>query len=292
MGAPYVEYILGKPDAQWTFTFWQDYAVGSASTPPTSRCHDGHAVRDRLPDRERGDLHVEPGVSEHGAAAGVPACRGRSRRPRRNDRHLSQRFDHGPCPRRDALAMALLTAQVTAPTTGLVPTYAAVAASDTFAPAARPVPAREEHERGHPHRHDHDVRTAAGGAAVADWSGTIGATTGELVSWDGSAAAGFTDPATGSATVTYSSAPGVTAALMEIPGTKLGLGGRRHRPPPRLPRDDAGAREVQRGAGKAMLSGLELAAEPVRQMGRPAGPVPGCEHGDDRPEGADARACW
>lgn len=29
MGAPYVEYILSKPDAQITLTFWQDYAAGT-----------------------------------------------------------------------------------------------------------------------------------------------------------------------------------------------------------------------------------------------------------------------
>lgn len=29
MGAPYVEYVLGKPDAQWTMTMWQDYAAGT-----------------------------------------------------------------------------------------------------------------------------------------------------------------------------------------------------------------------------------------------------------------------
>jgi hypothetical protein len=29
MGAPYVEYVLGKPDAQWTMAMWQDYAVGT-----------------------------------------------------------------------------------------------------------------------------------------------------------------------------------------------------------------------------------------------------------------------
>jgi hypothetical protein len=29
MGAPYVEYVLGKPDAQWSITYWQDYAVGT-----------------------------------------------------------------------------------------------------------------------------------------------------------------------------------------------------------------------------------------------------------------------
>ena len=29
MGAPYVEYILGKPDAKITLTFWQDHAAGS-----------------------------------------------------------------------------------------------------------------------------------------------------------------------------------------------------------------------------------------------------------------------
>lgn len=29
MGAPYVEYILGKPDAQASITLWQDYAVGT-----------------------------------------------------------------------------------------------------------------------------------------------------------------------------------------------------------------------------------------------------------------------
>jgi hypothetical protein len=29
MGAPYVEYILGKPDAQAAITLWQDYAAGT-----------------------------------------------------------------------------------------------------------------------------------------------------------------------------------------------------------------------------------------------------------------------
>lgn len=29
MQAPYVEYVLGKPDAQWTLTFWQDYAAAT-----------------------------------------------------------------------------------------------------------------------------------------------------------------------------------------------------------------------------------------------------------------------
>jgi hypothetical protein len=29
MGAPYVEYVLGKPDAQFNITFWQDHAAAS-----------------------------------------------------------------------------------------------------------------------------------------------------------------------------------------------------------------------------------------------------------------------
>lgn len=29
MGAPYVEYVLSKPDAQFTITFWQDHAAGT-----------------------------------------------------------------------------------------------------------------------------------------------------------------------------------------------------------------------------------------------------------------------
>lgn len=112
--------------------------------------------------------------------------------------------------------MALLTAQAVVPTTGLVPAYAAVNASDTFAPG----PGRYLHVKN-TNAATRTVTitttgTAAGGAAIADWSGTVGATTGELI-FPAYPAQHLGD-STGIATVTYSATAGVTAALIELPG--------------------------------------------------------------------------
>lgn len=113
--------------------------------------------------------------------------------------------------------MALLAAQAIVPTTGTAPTYAAVAASDTFVAA----PGRYLHLKNTNAATRTvtvtTVNTAAGGAAVADWSGTIGATTGELI-FPASVPQYLNDPTTGVGTVTCSATAGVTIALIELPG--------------------------------------------------------------------------
>lgn len=50
MQAPYVEYILGKPDAQITLTFWQDYAAGTvdATLYPLSTTDTPFAISVRI----------------------------------------------------------------------------------------------------------------------------------------------------------------------------------------------------------------------------------------------------
>jgi hypothetical protein len=110
--------------------------------------------------------------------------------------------------------MALLTAQPTV-ATGLTPSYAAVAASDTFVPG--------------PYRILHLLNTNAatrtvtltttgtgpGGVSITDWVGTIGATTGSLMFGvlPGNV---FADGTTGVATVTCSATAGVTIALIDV----------------------------------------------------------------------------
>lgn len=32
MGAPFIEWVLSKPDAQWNMTLWQDYAVSTVDS--------------------------------------------------------------------------------------------------------------------------------------------------------------------------------------------------------------------------------------------------------------------
>lgn len=113
--------------------------------------------------------------------------------------------------------MALLAAQVMTPTIGLVPSYGAVAASDTFTPG----PGRYLHFKN-TNAATRTVTittysTAAGGAAVADWSGTIGATTGELL-FPASVPQHLANPADGFGLATCSATAGVTVALIEIPG--------------------------------------------------------------------------
>lgn len=113
--------------------------------------------------------------------------------------------------------MALLTAQVMTATTGLVPSYAAVAASDTFTPGPGRFLFLKNTNAATRTVTVTTFSTAAGGAAVADWSGTIGATTGEIM-FPATVPQHLVDPTTGFGTVTCSATPGVTIALVEIPG--------------------------------------------------------------------------
>ena len=110
--------------------------------------------------------------------------------------------------------MALLTAQATA-ATGLVPSYAAVAASDTFVPAANRFLFVKNTNAATRTVTITTHSTGVGGVAVTDWVGTVGATTGELIMGPFPGAA-FTDPATGLATVTCSATTNVTIALIEL----------------------------------------------------------------------------
>lgn len=115
--------------------------------------------------------------------------------------------------------MALLTAQTVSATAGLVTptlTFSAVNSTDTFVPApgrflyvkntnaaTRTITITTEN-------------TAAGGAAVADWTCTIAATTGEAIMICYPYAY-LNNAGTNVATVTYSATAGVTAALIELP---------------------------------------------------------------------------
>lgn len=112
--------------------------------------------------------------------------------------------------------MALLTAQVVAATTGTQPTFSAVNTTDTFTPGPGRFLYVKNTNAATRTVTITTTRTGVGGAAVADWSGTVGATTGELVfpcyPYDQLA-----DPTTSVGTVTYSATAGVTAALVELP---------------------------------------------------------------------------
>jgi len=110
--------------------------------------------------------------------------------------------------------MALLAAQPTT-ITGLQPSYAAVAASDTFVPAPNRILFLKNTNAATRTVTITTTQTGVGAAAVADWTGTIGATTGELV-FGGFPSAQFADGATGVATVTCSATAGVTIALIEV----------------------------------------------------------------------------
>ena len=111
--------------------------------------------------------------------------------------------------------MALLTPQTVVPTTGTVPSFAAVAASDTFAAGPGRFLYLKNTNAATRTVTVTTTSTAAGGAAVADWSGTIGATTGELI-FPANAPQHLHD-STGVGTVTCSATAGVTIALIEIP---------------------------------------------------------------------------
>lgn len=112
--------------------------------------------------------------------------------------------------------MALLTPQAVVATTGTQPTFSAVNASDTFVPSAGRFLYVKNTNAATRTVTITTTGTAAGGAAIADWSGTVGATTGELI-FPAYPAQHLQDGTTGVATVTYSATAGVTAALIELP---------------------------------------------------------------------------
>lgn len=110
--------------------------------------------------------------------------------------------------------MALLSTQVPTPTAGLVPTYSAANASDTFTPTDRTflyVKNTNASTRTITITTPGTVR----GLAVADPGPTIAATTGELVLGPFPADL-YADPTTGLCTVTPSASAGVTYAVIQI----------------------------------------------------------------------------
>ena len=110
--------------------------------------------------------------------------------------------------------MALLTAQSTV-ATGLQPSYASVAASDTFAPANNRFLFLKNTNAATRTVTITTTRTGPGGVSITDWVGTIAATTGELV-FGPFPPDQFADGSTGLATVTCSATAGVTIALIEL----------------------------------------------------------------------------
>ena len=87
--------------------------------------------------------------------------------------------------------MALLTPQPTT-ITGLQPAYASAAATDTFVPAPNRILFVKNSNAATRTITITTTGTGVGGSAVADWTGTIAATTGELV-FGGFRADQFTD---------------------------------------------------------------------------------------------------
>src|SRR5689334_19330716 len=110
--------------------------------------------------------------------------------------------------------MALLSTQVPTPTAGLVPTYSAANASDTFTPDDRTflyVKNTNASTRTITITTPGTVR----GLAIADPGPTIAATTGELVLGPFPADL-YADPTTGLCTVTPSASAGVTYAVIKV----------------------------------------------------------------------------
>lgn len=111
--------------------------------------------------------------------------------------------------------MALLATQQVQTLTGLVPTYAAVAASDTFVPDADTFIFVKNTNAATRTVTITTPGTLAGGLAVADAVGTVGATTGELMMgpFPGNY---YADPTTGLATVVCSATTNVTIACIRV----------------------------------------------------------------------------
>ena len=111
--------------------------------------------------------------------------------------------------------MALLTAQEIG-YAGALPTLSAVNASDTFVPDDRTFLWVKNTNAATRDITIATVRTGVGGLAIGDVVVTIAASTGEEMIGPFPYSQ-FADPATGLATVTYTSATNVTAALVRLP---------------------------------------------------------------------------
>jgi hypothetical protein len=111
--------------------------------------------------------------------------------------------------------MALLSTQVPTVAAGLVPSFASAAASDTFAPSDRTFLYVKNTNASTRTITVTTPGTAAGGLAIADMVGTVGATTGELILGP-FPYQNYADPTTGVATVTPSATAGVTYAVVQL----------------------------------------------------------------------------
>lgn len=111
--------------------------------------------------------------------------------------------------------MALLATQTPTVAAGLVPAFAAAAATDTFLPSDRTMLYVKNTNAATRTITVTTPGTAAGGLAIADMVGTVGATTGELILGPFPASS-YADPTTGLATVTPSATAGVTYAVVQL----------------------------------------------------------------------------
>jgi hypothetical protein len=111
--------------------------------------------------------------------------------------------------------MALLTAQEIG-STGALPTLSAVSASDTFVPDDRTFLWVKNTNAATRDITITTVNTGVGSLAIADVIVTIAATTGEEMIGPFPYNQ-FADKSTGLATVTYTSATNVTAAVVRLP---------------------------------------------------------------------------
>lgn len=110
--------------------------------------------------------------------------------------------------------MALLATQVPTPGAGLVPSFTAAAASDTFVPSDRTF-LYVKNTNAATRTITVTTPGTTGGLAIADMVGTVGATTGELILGP-FPAYNYADPTTGLATVTPSATTNVTYAVVQL----------------------------------------------------------------------------
>ena len=110
--------------------------------------------------------------------------------------------------------MALLSTQVPTPTAGLVPSYGAANASDTFVPDDRTF-LYVKNTNGSTRTITITTTPTYRGLAIQDPGPTIAATTGELILGPFPADA-YADPSTGLCTVTPSATAGVTLACVRL----------------------------------------------------------------------------
>jgi len=110
--------------------------------------------------------------------------------------------------------MALLATQTPTPGAGLVPSFSAAAASDTFLPTATTF-LYVKNTNAATRTITVTTPGTAAGLAIGDMVATVGATTGEQVMGP-FPAQNYADPTTGLATITPSATPGVTYAVIQL----------------------------------------------------------------------------